>query len=213
MPSTEPQQPTILAGKQRIKTMQCKTAVLTITMLAGSTGVFADWSLDQQESSLYYVTSKAAAISEVNSFKGLSGSINATGEATLVISLSTVDTAIDIRNERMRDIVFKVVEFPEATVTLQVDADALDAMAPGTSSKGTYSASVNLHGVTQTMDAELEVLKSDANTMQIWLAKPLIVGAATFGLLEGVEQLKEIAGLPSINPNVVVDFTLVYNRD
>jgi polyisoprenoid-binding protein YceI len=193
--------------------MRTMSAALTFLMMTGSTAAFADWTLDGEKSSLYYVTSKAAAVSEVNSFAGLSGSITANGVATLTIALETVDTAIDIRNERMRDIVFKVTEYPQATITLQVDTAALDAMTPGVSSKGAYVASVNLHGVTQEINAELEVLKSDADTLQIWLAKPLIVGSATFGLLEGVEQLKEIAGLPSINPNVVVDFTLVYNRD
>jgi len=45
------------------------------------------------------------------------------------------------------------------------------------------------------------------------LAKPLIINAATFGLSVAVEQLREIAGLPSINNNVVVDFTLQFDGD
>jgi len=46
----------------------------------------------------------------------------------------------------------------------------------------------------------------------VTLSKPLIVHANTFGLAEGVEELREIAGLPSINNNVVIDFTLQFDK-
>ena len=88
----------------------------------------------------------------------------------------------------------------------------IDGMEQGASITGNYDAEISLHGITQTMGVDLQVLKTDADTLQVSLARPLIVNAASFGLAEGVEQLREIAGLPSINPNVVVDFTLVYNR-
>ena len=187
-------------------------AATALPLLLCSFSVFAEWSLDEEQSSFYYVTSKASAISEVNSFAGLSGGISNEGVASLAIALATVDTAIEIRNERMSEIVFKVAEYPRALVSVGVETAMLDGMEQGASITGNYDAEISLHGITQTMGVDLQVLKTDADTLQVSLARPLIVNAASFGLAEGVEQLREIAGLPSINPNVVVDFTLVYNR-
>jgi len=172
----------------------------------------ADWQLDGSASSFFYVTNKAAAVSEVNSFSGLSGSISDAGVATLSIDLATVDTAIDIRNQRMRDIVFQVAQFPKAEVSVTVDVEAMKAMKAGIGSTGSYPVSVSLHGVKAEMTADLQVIKLDATTLQVQLARPLIVAADKFGLAAGVEELRTVANLPSITPNVVVDFTLVYRE-
>jgi len=170
----------------------------------------ADWQLDGAASSFFYVTNKAAAVSEVNSFSGLSGSISNAGAAALSIDLATVDTAVDVRNQRMRDIVFQVTQFPKAEISVKVDVEALKDMKSGIASTGSYPVTVSLHGVSAELTADLQVIKLDAKTLQVQLARPLIVAADKFGLMEGVEELRKLANLASITPNVVVDFTLVY---
>lgn len=193
--------------------MQMKALNAGIAALLLSGAAQADWTLDGSKSSFYYVTSKAATISEVNIFGGLSGAIANDGTATLKIDLATVNTAIEVRDQRMRDIAFRVGEFPSADVSVKVDAAMLDSMAPGTlNAPATYTASVGLHGVTKDVSAELQIVKLDADTVLVQLAKPLLVSAGDFGLAEGVEELRNVAGLPSINPQVVVDFSLVYDK-
>ncbi len=186
--------------------------LLGASLLAAAASAQADWQLDAAASSLYYVTSKASAVSEVNSFATLNGGIDAQGKATLGIDLASVQTNIEIRDQRMREIVFQTAQFPQASVTVQVDAAALAAMAPGSSSTAEYTATVDLHGVSQEVTAALQIVKLDADSVQVQNARPLLVAAGSFGLAEAVEQLREIAGLPAINPNVVVDFTLVYHQ-
>lgn len=188
------------------------TTALVLLGSAVSSAVQAEWTLDGEQSTFYYVTSKASLISEVNSFSGLSGSIDDDGNATLAIDLATVDTAVEVRDQRMRDIAFQVADFPEATVGVTVDMDALDAMEPGSIARGSYAASVELHGMTQEIPAELQLVKLDDETVQVQLARPLLVSSAAFGLTEAVEELREVAALPAINPNVVVDFTLLYTK-
>ncbi len=187
-------------------------ALLTGSGLLLSAGAHADWALDSTASSLYYVTSKAGAVSEVNTFGGLGGGIADDGTATLTIDLATVNTAVEIRDQRMRDIVFKTSESPTASVTVNIDAAVIDGLAPGTLNLANHTATVSLAGMSAEIVTELHVIKLDADTVIVQLAKPLLVNAATFGLAEEVEELKTIAGLPSINPNVVVEFTLVYNK-
>jgi len=174
-----------------------------------SLSAHADWELNSTDSSLYYVTSKAAAISEVNSFTSLSGSIDNT-EATLEIDLGSVDTAIEIRDQRVRDILFEIQTFPTATISINVDSAALANMAIGGSTTANYNYNLNLHGVSRDLSADLRITKTSANRIEIQPAQPIILGAGLFNLAEGVEALREIAGLASINPNIVVDFSLVY---
>ena len=194
------------------KTGSIFKAITAAALMTGAMTAQAAWELDGAASSFYYVTSKASAVSEVNSFTGLSGAISDAGAASLAINLASVDTGIDIRNERMRDIVFQVAQFMEATVSVPVDAAALTALAVGESMTGTYTATVSLHGINQEMAADLKVVKLADDSIQVSTVRPLIVGAAAFGLAEEVEQLRVIANLASINPNIVVNFTLVYNQ-
>ena len=43
-------------------------------------------------------------------------------------------------------------------------------------------------------------------------SKPIIVTAASHGLVDGVEALREIAGLPSISRSVPVTFNVVFEE-
>ena len=87
----------------------------------------------------------------------------------------------------------------------------LTEMRAGESVQATFEAVIDLHGIQQSMPVQLAVNKQENGGLLIALAKPLIINAASFGLAESVEQLREIAGLPSINNNVVIDFTLQFD--
>ena len=91
------------------------------------------WSVDAGASSLAYVSVKAGEIAESNSFSGRSGSVSPEGAASVEIDLATIETKVDIRNERMRDIFFEVADHPTATVSAQIDPAAFDALALGES--------------------------------------------------------------------------------
>lgn len=182
-------------------------------LLLVSANASADWILDNDQSSLYYVTNKAAAIAELNSFGELSGRIEENGNASLIISLASVNTAIEIRDQRVREILFKVAEYSTASVRLMVEADALASMEAGSSSRGPYEAVLTLNGITGTVSAELTVTKLSDDSILIQSAMPLIINALTFGLADGVEELREIVGLPNINNNVVVNFSLLYSKE
>jgi hypothetical protein len=188
-------------------------AALILPPLIFSQHVQAGWTLDGATSNLYYVTSKAASVSELNSFEELSGNIADDGSASVSIMLGSVDTAIDIRNERMREIVFQVETYPLATVSLSADAMELNSLSAGDSIRTTYEAILDLHGMVQTLSLDVVVTGLKGDGLQVDLARPLILNAASFGFADEVEQLREIAGLPSINNNVVVDFTLQFDAD
>jgi polyisoprenoid-binding protein YceI len=173
----------------------------------------ADWNLNNADSSLYYVTSKAAAISEVNTFTNLNGVISNSGTASLEIDLASVDTAIEIRDQRVRDILFEIEQYPTASIGIEINSSELANMAAGTSMISNYDYNLSLHGISAALNTDLRLTKVSDSRIEIQPAQPIIIGAGLFGLAEGVEALREVAGLPSINPNVVVDFSLFYDED
>ena len=88
--------------------------------------------LVKEESVLNFVTVKNDAVAELMSFSSLTGSIDdATGKAELIVDLSSVETGIDIRNDRMREHLFQIDKFPSATYSATVEMANLNAMAVG----------------------------------------------------------------------------------
>lgn len=190
----------------------CRSA-LGLALLCSSFSASADWSLDNEASSLHYLTSKAGAITELNAFTELSGSIKGDGLAVLDISLASVDTAIPIRDERMRTILFKVDDNPLASVEVDVSQLPLDTLSAGELLHEHLVAALTLNGVTNSVETEFTISVLEDGDLLISNRVPLVIDAGAYGLAEGVEALREVAGLPSINNNAVVSFSLVYRQD
>ena len=91
--------------------------------LCWATLATAQYSLDSENSSLYFVSTKNTHIPENHHFTDLTGSISQSGEARLTINHSSVETGIALRNERVRNFLFEVNNFATATVTLSVSLD------------------------------------------------------------------------------------------
>ena len=171
-----------------------------------------EWTLDAAGSDLNYVTIKAGEIAEVNSFETLSGGVTADGAATVTIDLASVSTGVDIRDERMRDIFFVVADNPSATVTATIDPASFEALKVGESMATTLDGTLALKGAQAPFQAEVTVTRTGPDRVTATSAKPVIVEAGALGLTDGLAQLQELAGLPSITPAVPVTFALTFTR-
>lgn len=184
---------------------------LALTPLLLANTAHAHWSLDNEASQLSFVTVKADNVGEVHTFDMLSGSINDDGEVSIAIELASVNTMIDIRNERMQAMLFETAMFPDATVTAQVNIDAITDMAPGASISAPMEFSIDLHGASNTYTTDVMLTRLEEGVVATTL-KPVIVMADTFGLTAGVEALREVAGLTRISNAVPVSFTVVFTQ-
>lgn len=171
------------------------------------------WVLDSERSQVSFITVKAGEIAEVHHFGELSGSVSAAGAAQLGIDLASVETNVDIRNERMRDILFQVADFPQAQVTAALDPGQFSALSVGEALTVSVDATVDLHGTSNTIPAELVVTRIGDDLVQVETAQPLVVAAGSYGLAEGVAELAEVAGLASITTQVPVTVSLVFARE
>ncbi len=170
------------------------------------------WSLDNAQSSLSFATVKAGNVGEAHAFKTLGGLISPDGKATLNIDLASVDTGIEIRDQRMRDVLFEVGAYPQAEVKVQLDPASLASLKAGESKLQDITATLNLHGATSEVAANVRVVRTGADTVLVATTRPIMLDADSLGLGDGVEQLRELAGLPEISHAVPVSFAITFRR-
>jgi polyisoprenoid-binding protein YceI len=196
---------------QIIRTAHLPAALATCLLGATIVGpATAGWSMDPARSHLAFVSIKAKDVGEVNTFQEMSGSIGDDGAVTVSMALDSVETLIPIRNERMRELLFKTADYKDATLTAKIDPAIIAGMQPGEIREITAEGNLSLHGATQPMILSMQAAKVDGGTVMVASSKPLIVDAAKFGLTDGVEKLREIAGLDSISHAVPVTFVMTF---
>jgi polyisoprenoid-binding protein YceI len=181
---------------------------LSASLFAGS--ALADWSMDPERSHLAFMSIKAKDVGEVHSFTDMTGSIADDGSVSVSMMLDSVETLIPIRNERMREFLFVTTDYKDATLTAKVDPAVIAAMKPGDIAQITAEGNLSMHGATQPMTLNMQAAKVADGTVMVASTKPLVIDAAKFGMSDGVEKLREIAGLDSISNAVPVTFVMTF---
>lgn len=197
--------------------MLAAPALLALTACAGAPEApppanTGEWQVVPDASRLTYVSVKSGEVLETNRFTGLSGSVSEDGTATVTIDLASLETGVDIRNQRMRDLFFEISDYPTATVTAEIDPVAFADLAIGETMVQPLDATLELKGVEGAIETQVDVTRTAPDRVVASSSEPVIVYADAFGLGEGIEQLREIAGLPSITPAVPVTFALTFER-
>jgi polyisoprenoid-binding protein YceI len=184
--------------------------LLVIVLLMPFGSAWADWELDNTKSAINFVSIKNDSVGEVHRFASLVGSIGATGQVQLTISLNSVETQVEVRNERMRELLFETVTFPIAQITARVDP----AMLATATDRGAVTVSVPitlaLHGQEKTLTIVVVAVGESDGSLRIFTPRPVVINAADFGLEKGVAALKNIAGLQSISSAIPVTFDLQF---
>ena len=163
-----------------------------------------NWQLIPKKSTLSFITTKNKVISEEHTLKLSQGQIhNLKFEAT--IDLNTIDTQIEIRDQRMRDILFQTESFPQANISSQLpDNLSLNQTV-------TLPFILNLHGHQKTYNSQV-LIQMVEDQLVVTNYDPVTVNAKDFDLDGAVNQLTKIAGLQGINYDVLVDFKLTFEK-
>jgi polyisoprenoid-binding protein YceI len=192
-----------------IPTLLCTTLVGTLSVPSAMAG----WTLDPEHSQVAFVSIKSHDIGEAHHFEEISGQVDDEGQAQITIPLASVETLIPIRNERMREMLFKTAQYDTATLSAKIDPNLLAEMQPGEIVSVVAESTLSLHGQSQPLTLEMQAAQIDADTLMVASTKPVILDAANFGLGKGVEKLREIAGLERISKAVPVTFVLTFDTD
>ncbi|MBQ0724496.1 MAG: YceI family protein [Cycloclasticus sp.] len=170
----------------------------------------AAYQLDSTQSTLNFISIKKDNIAETHSFKLLSGSIDDAGTANVIIDLISVETTIPIRNERMKSLLLETDSYPTATANVTFDADALAGITQGQSSVLAATLTLELHGHSKEIALDLRVTGIEQGSLLVTPTQPILINAFDFALETGIQQLMEVAKLPSISTAVPVTFSLIF---
>ena len=184
--------------------------VLALILLVPSGVTWAEWELENSKSAVNFVSIKNDSVGEVHTFSSLVGYIGADGKVHLTIDLASVETLIDVRNERMRELLFETVTFPTATVTAQVDQALLDTAAAGGTVTTELPITLSLHGQEQPMRVAVVVVGEGGERLRVFTPRPVLINAGDFGLAAGVAALQKVAGLEAISNAVPVTLQLLF---
>ncbi|MDZ5603437.1 YceI family protein [Pseudomonas sp. RP23018S] len=170
----------------------------------------ANWHLDGESSRLSFVTGKNGADVDVHRFLVLHGSVDRQGVAGLSIEMDSVSSGTPLLDERMRDSLFEVGTFADATVKTQLDLAPLNDLANGAQIELRLPVTVTLHGKSQTYNALLLATRLDERRFQVVTLEPIVLRAADYGLVPALENLRRAAKLDTINPSVPVNAVLIF---
>ena len=171
----------------------------------------ADWMLGDS-SRIGFVSIKNNSIGENNVFKRVSGSISERGRVSVSVDLSSVETGIGIRNERLQKMLFEVANFPTATIEAVLSDSQVAALQAGGDQTESLSVNISLHGKTVSKTAHVSVSASGGD-VRVTTTQPIVITAQEFGLEAGVAARQQIAGLNAISRSIPVTVDLSLSAD
>lgn len=186
-------------------------SIVMCALLACTSLASADWQLDASASSVSFVSIKNESIAETHYFRQLRGRVSAAGKAELSIDLASVDTGIEIRDQRMRELLFQVAEHPQATISVQLDAQQLSALRVDRPQAMRLPLQLEVHGNSAELQAELLSMIDSAGCLHVLSVQPVLVNASDFALVDGINALRKVAGLGSIATVVPVSVHLQFS--
>lgn len=169
------------------------------------------WVLRADSSTLSFQSVKNQTKVETSGFATFSGGIDETGLATITVELDSVDTKVDLRNVRMRFLFFETFQFPQATVTVQLNPDELRTLPEVRRKTMTLPFSLTLHGVTKEMTADVAVVLISSDLVAVSTVAPISIAVGDFNLTEGLEKLKDAAKVEVV-PSGAVTFDFLFAR-
>lgn len=173
--------------------------------------VQADWTVSDS-SRIGFVSIKNNRIGENNAFERVSGSISESGQVAVSVDLSSVETGIGIRNERLQKMLFEVASFPTASIDAALSDSQIAALRAGGARAESVSVNISLHGKTVSKMANVSV-SSSGGDVRVTTTQPIVITAQEFGLESGVAALQQIAGLNAISRSIPVTVDLRLTAD
>jgi polyisoprenoid-binding protein YceI len=188
-----------------------KTVLPLALLLMSAVSVAAEWEIDNAQSQLSFISIKKGDVAEVHRFGEIAGGLQQDGQFSVKIALETVNTGIQIRDSRMRTFLFNTAQFPEATLTASLSPEFISNLTVGQSELTMVDAQLDLNEQSQPIKLDVRVTKVSESSLLVISAQPVVLDVADYALTDGVEKLRELAGLPSISQAVPVSFYLTLN--
>ena len=159
--------------------------------------------LASESSMLNVVSVKNNRVAELFSFDAVTGQL-------INIDLASIDSGIDIRDKRIKKYLFDVDSQPLATFNATIDTDALAAIEVSSPQAMTVEGELMLGGKRQALRFNTLVSRLENGDIRVVTTSPAFIDIAALGLEQGIDKLRQLAGLNSITLAVPVTFSVLF---
>jgi polyisoprenoid-binding protein YceI len=187
-------------------------AGLSLSSLAISNVAQADWQLVNDKSQLSFVSIKKNTVAEAHHFTKLKGTLSDEGTFRVNIDLTSAETLIPIRNERLATLLFEADTFPNAVLIANLSKELDRIKKSGQHVLKDIKAELDFHGNKKPLNIDVLVTTLDNGDLTVSSFMPIIINSADFEVTDGVMQLQKLAGLPSIATAIPVTFALTLKK-
>lgn len=174
----------------------------------------ADWEVSN--ASITFLSSKINkqlnSVTEQSRFTASQAVLGKDGGFKMEVDLSSVNTGIEIRDQRLKDWVFETAKFAKANVTGTVDVDAVSKLAVGETINLKQPLVLDIHGKQLNLEADLAAQRISADKIMVSTLSPVLLDIKAMDMVGGVAQLVEVMGLSSIVEQVPVSFNAEFTR-
>lgn len=189
--------------------MNIRTIAAMLTLGVASTAQAENWVLNGDASHLAFGSIKNDYIAEIHSFPGLSGTASK-DDVSVTIDLASVQTNIDIRNERMNEHVFGGVL--QATLSAQVDLGQFDDLSVGESALTEFDGTLSLLGEEVGVFTDVLVIRLGDDSVMVTTNDMVFLATDTLGIDGGIDMLQEIASLDGIARATPITARFVFSK-
>lgn len=169
-----------------------------------------EWLLNPRLSNVYMQTVKANAIFETHRFTSIEGSVSKDGVANVKIELASLETGIDIRDVRMRFLMFETYKFPYAEISAKLDKARLQDISTKTRIIYPLKLELKMHGTVNEIETPVWITRINDATVSVASIQPVIVTAESVGLSKNLVKLMEVIGGTPIASGASITFDLVF---
>ncbi|MDD9910104.1 MAG: YceI family protein [Ahrensia sp.] len=176
---------------------------------SGQAGDQAAWTSVPEQSRIAFGSIKSNSIGEVHHFNSVSGTVAQDGTVTITIDLTSAETNVDIRNERMAEHVFAG---GEATVSGRVELAAFSDLPVGEVIEVETEMTLSFAGTETDFDARLLVARLRENRVMVSTADFIFLSTEDLGIDAGIDRLMQLAGLPGITRVSPMSIRIVFAK-
>ena len=187
------------------------TSVVASTLLLTTSAFAGGWKSVDAESSVAFGSIKKDTVGEVHHFTKVNGTVSDAGALSIDIDLSSVQTNIDIRNERMTEHVFQSGK-ATANLSAEIDMSEVTDMKVGETKIMEIEATLSFVGVENDIDANMLVARLSENRVLVTTADFVMLTTEDLEIDPGINKLMELAKLPGITRVTPISARMVFEK-
>ncbi|MBB5722584.1 polyisoprenoid-binding protein YceI [Loktanella ponticola] len=190
-----------------MKKILLNTAIASLFM--ATTAAAETWTMDSGASVVGFGSVKSNSIGEAHTLNVTSGTVADDGTVNVQLDLASIQTNIDVRNERIGE--FVLADETSAQLTASVDTEAMNALGVGEHMITEVEGDLTLLGNDIPVYLDMFIMRTAEDQVLVTSNSMLFVSTEEAGIDAGIDTLMELASLSDITRTLPVTLRFIFN--